>query len=493
MQKPFDSFKLIVLLLTTLLLASPSSAAKPKVIKLEKGKVYEYSAGTVKRVDLHISNHDQPKDHPIAMPLIGLTNVVVKGNGATLRLKDSMVGVLIMDSKNIVIENLTIESEKPMLSEAEITGFKDGKTYAKLLVEGYAGVTSMVMLWDNLTHSIVPRTGDGGSQVRRLEDGTLEFAKDFSQWGAGGKIGDRISMRNGSRPHPIVCLYRAENIKLENVVIHDGYGMAWLSQRSKNIALIGCKLIPREGSFCAGAVDGAHFSNCAGKIIVKNSTFIGMMDDALNIHSTSLRIQEVSADRKTLTLKFMHNQSWGFDIFKAGEKLRFIKAKTLENGEIATVLNVETPDLKTVVVTLDKPLTEGLDVGDAVENATYQPKETIFAHNTVANNRARGILLTAPGKVKVYDNTFDHVSGSAILFSGDASGWFESGACEDVEIKNNKFIACNSSYYQFCNAVISVAPCVPNRAAQKTPYHTNIRLKDNSFVDCKEPYTSGMP
>jgi hypothetical protein len=82
--------------------------------------------------------------------------------------------------------------------------------------------------------------------------------------------------------------------------------------------------------------------------------------------------------------------------------------------------------------------------------------------------------------VRICDNYFES-SGSAILVAGDSNGWFESGACYDVEISRNVFTdACLGSGYQFCHGVISICPVVPYPEINK-PYHKNIRITDNVF------------
>ncbi|MBQ7332100.1 MAG: right-handed parallel beta-helix repeat-containing protein, partial [Opitutales bacterium] len=83
--------------------------------------------------------------------------------------------------------------------------------------------------------------------------------------------------------------------------------------------------------------------------------------------------------------------------------------------------------------------------------------------------------------VVVEDNVFKNVAGSAILLAGDAQGWYESGACEDVVIRNNLFINNLTSRFQFTNAVISIYPEVRDLASQKRFYHRNIDISNNAF------------
>ncbi|MEN0011313.1 MAG: alpha-1,3-galactosidase B, partial [Flavobacterium nitrogenifigens] len=56
-----------------------------------------------------------------------------------------------------------------------------------------------------------------------------------------------------------------------------------------------------------------------------------------------------------------------------------------------------------------------------------------------------------------------------------------SGAVKDITIRNNEFrFPCNSSYYQFCEAIISIYPEIPSPNPLK-PYHKNIKIENNSF------------
>ena len=82
---------------------------------------------------------------------------------------------------------------------------------------------------------------------------------------------------------------------------------------------------------------------------------------------------------------------------------------------------------------------------------------------------------------------FDHVSGTAILLCGDCNGWYESGSCRDLVISRNRFINCLTNYFQFTNAVISIYPEIPNLAAQKGYFHSNVRIVDNEFVYFDRP------
>lgn len=116
----------------------------------------------------------------------------------------------------------------------------------------------------------------------------------------------------------------------------------------------------------------------------------------------------------------------------------------------------------------------------------------LFAHNTIRNNRARGALFSTPKKTVIENNLFDHTSGTAILLCGDCNGWYETGACRDVLIKNNTFINSLTSLFQFTNAIISIYPEIPNLKEQVKYFHggtdvPGIVVENNRFETFDAP------
>ncbi|MCR5183315.1 MAG: hypothetical protein K6B46_01265 [Opitutales bacterium] len=466
-----------------------------KVLSLKKG-VYHFYASNAAVKKLYVSNHDQPVSHRVQLPLTGLKNYTLDGNGSTFVFHGDSLGILLKDCDNVTLKNLTLDYARPMVSEAKVIAFKDGKTQIELdkkafpyevkngrlvfIFDNCERVCSTAIAFNGKTQEIVEGTSDiviGGAELDG--NGAVWLKQDLRKNGVGVAVGDVLAMRSYDRPHPCICVYNADNVRFENVVIHTSLGMGLLAQRSKNLTFSGGGVFPREGACSSTAADATHFSNMRGLVKVENAKFVGMLDDAINVHSTCLKIVE-KIDDKRLKLQYMHPQAIGFEVFGAGENLRFIKAKTLENGEKVRVRSVETLSPTQIVVTLENPVPADVVVGDAVENADYQP-EVIFSGNYVAKNRARGALFTTPQKIICENNKFHNVAGSAILLAGDAAGWYESGACEDVVIRKNEFVNNLTSRFQFTNAIISIYPSVNDLDAQKQFYHRNILICDNVF------------
>jgi hypothetical protein len=205
-----------------------------------------------------------------------------------------------------------------------------------------------------------------------------------------------------------------------------------------------------------------------------------MMDDAINVHSTCLKITKIEG--KKVLCRFMHHQAVALPLFEPGNLMRFIRARTFENGPAVSVAAVERCSDNEIAVTIDGDVPVGFGVGDAVEDATFQAHETLFRNNIVRNNRARGALFMTPGRVLVESNLFDHVSGTAILMPGDVNRWYESGSCNDVTVRGNVFRDClATTTHGHSLAVITLDPFVPEPERQRVKYHRNITISDNVF------------
>jgi hypothetical protein len=299
---------------------------------------------------------------------------------------------------------------------------------------------------------------------------------------SGIRQGDVLTFRQGwQRPHPAGTVYRSRDTALIDCPIHASHGMGLLAQRSENIRLSGGGVFPRKetGRYFSTSADATHFSNCRGLVRAENGLYEGMMDDAINVHATCLRIEE-KLDARTIRCRYVHGQSIGFETFLPGETLRFIQAKWLTPRDPRKVRAVRRLDTSRLLITLDGDIPGDLGAGDAVENADWFP-EVVFRGNTVRHNRARGTLFTTSHRVLVENNTFEAIAGSAILLAGDANGWYESGACQETLIRGNLFRDNLTSRFQFTEAVISIYPEIPDLKGQREHYHRNVRIEDNTF------------
>lgn len=63
-------------------------------------------------------------------------------------------------------------------------------------------------------------------------------------------------------------------------------------------------------------------------------------------------------------------------------------------------------DNETFLLTFKTAVPKGLEVADALENLTWSP-DLLITNSLFKSCRARGILVSTPGKVVIENNTFE--------------------------------------------------------------------------------------
>ena len=475
---------------------------------------YHFHLSQTSEKVLYISNHDQTNPKKVALYLENLKDVVIDGNNSDFIFHGTILPIVLKNCTNVTLKNFSIDFAIPHFRQLHITEVDKAHNtvVGKLYPEGNYKVEAGKLLFCGEDYEEQPMGGMLFTPDRRLTyqradvsfnpTKVTELAPNVFKiegMGADPRIekDERFALRNYGRPTPAIFITESKNIKLENVTVHNAYGMGLLAQLTENITLKGFKVAIKEGSECfyTTQADATHFSSCSGVIRSEGGLYEGMADDAINVHGTYLKVI-ARPSHNTITAKYMHPQSWGFTWGRTGDEVQFVAAKTMETiGDkryrIQSIKPVDSPTdegAKIFEISFTEPLPDEVSAEHAcgVENLTLTP-QVIFTHNVVRNNRARGALFSTPKKVVCAHNVFDHTHGAAILLCGDCNGWYETGACHDVTIKHNRFINALTANYQFTNAIISIYPEIPNLSDQKKYFHSKIRIENNVFETFDEP------
>ena len=481
------------------------------IIRFQKGTYNFYEKGAAER-EYYISNHDQDNPKKVGMPLEELKSLTLDGGGASFVFHGRMLPVSLLHSSNCSLKDFSIDFKNPHIAQVEIVRNdpKLGITFKPAswvnyriskdsIFEAYGDGWTVRHSWgipfEKETRRIVYNVGDRGCNTKGsfiTDDGYVQapFWKDETL-----TSGTVFVMRGWGRPTPGIFLSHNVNTTLTNIKVHYAEGMGLLAQLCENISLDKFNVCLKgndDARYFTTQADATHFSGCKGKIISVNGLYEGMMDDAINVHGTYLKVIK-KLDNQTLIARYMHDQSWGFDWGFPGDEVQFIASKTMEliggKNQIKLIKPVDKASVsgaREFEITFEEPLPDGVDenIDCGIENLTWTP-EVYFAGNIIRNNRARGSLFSTPKKTVVENNLFDHTSGTAILLCGDCNGWFETGACREVIIRNNKFVNALTSMFQFTNAVISIYPEIPDLDHQVHYFHGGkkgaIQIVDNEF------------
>ena len=433
----------------------------------------------------------------------GFTKLTIDGNSAEFVFHDRMQPLTVDHSSNVEIRNFTIDWDIPLTAQAEVMEIENDHILLKInkyespyiienrqlvfVGEGWKSEITGIMEIERNSRLIAPATGDSGccgrgwsiSVAKEIEPGLVKISKPFGPQRP--EVGNFLILRHSRRDHAGMFLSHSRNVSIENVEIYHTAGLGILSQFSEDISINKVKMIPnpKKQRYLSGHDDGFHFSNCKGTIHVTNCTFAALMDDPINIHGTSVKIIDMLEPDK-LRCRFMHHQSVGMQWARAGENVGFVSSLTMETVGFGKVKAFMAIDDENFEIAFEQPIPTVIQNGDALENLTWSP-DAYIADSKFLSCRARGILVSTPGKVVIERNHFES-SGSAILIAGDANNWYESGAVRDVTIQYNVFAdPCLTSMYQFSEAIISIYPEIPQSSTTRERYHRNIVIRDNEF------------
>lgn len=288
-----------------------------------------------------------------------------------------------------------------------------------------------------------------------------------------------------------MTVVNCRNVCFEKIDLRHSPGMGVYGLRSENILLKAvCTVVNRsEKRRFSCAADAFHFTNCRGLIELDGCNCNGQGDDALNIHGIYARIVAVSKDRKQIELfgvRFPAER-----VFKADDEIWPIVRTTGSRGARNRIERIVRKSSKRLVVALREPLDKTFREDDFIENASWYANVSIHDCYFGRANRARGILLTTPGKVVVHNNRF-MTAGTAILIEGDTDYWFESGAVCDMDIHDNLFENCGTSASNnggsgWGEALISITPSFRPADESSPVYHRNIRIRNNRILTYDRP------
>lgn len=487
------------------------------ILRFSEGRYEFHEKGAAVR-EYYISNHDQTNPKKVGIALEDMKNLTLDGQGSEFVFHGRMLPVSLLRSENCLLKNFSIDFENPHIAQVKIVEndpqdgivfepapWVDYRIAKDSIFEAYGEGWTMRHSWgiafDGDTKHLVYNTSDIGCPTK----GASEVAPrriHAPGWKDARLVpGTVVAMRGWGRPTPGIFLSHDVNTTIENVKVHYAEGMGLLAQLCENITLekFGvCLKGDADPRYFTTQADATHFSGCKGKIVSCNGLYEGMMDDAINVHGTYLKVVK-RVDDCTLVGRYMHGQSWGFEWGCPGDEVQFIRSNTMELvGKQNKIISIrpydkeQTEGAREFLITFQEPVDQVINEqsGFGIENLTWTP-EVLFSGNVIRNNRARGSLFSTPRKTIVENNLFDHTSGAAILLCGDCNGWFETGACRHVIIRKNRFVNALTNLFQFTNAVISIYPEIPDLKGQQQYFHGGpeggIVIEDNEFETFDAP------
>lgn len=470
----------------SLVVMAIGNKTSPVMISFAPGR-YDFYPGSAYKTRFNISNtNDTPSAlKAIAIYFVNSKHVRLNALGAKVVLRGKMIETCIDKSENIGIHGISFDYERPTVSELKVIHV--GNHYADLKVHSDSkySIKDSSLTWEGegwryrpdwYWQVLDPETGDLSrlsmdlNRVRFADNGGVLRAR-FVQ-NPGFKSGMIYQNRDIVRDCAGIFMQRSKNIMLKNMRIYFMHGMGIVSQFCENIHIDSLTVKPDEksGRTCSAWADILHFSGCGGMVDIDHCFLSAANDDAINVHGTYLRIIGKTSPNQ-IKVRFMHNQTYGFDAFKAGDSINFIHPASLLAFADNRVKATKKLNDKEMLLTLQKPVPGEMLTGDVVENISWTPK--VWVHNTtISRIPTRGILVTTRRRAIIENCNFQCIHASAVLVADDAESWYESGMVNDLTIRKNNFVACGEP-------VISVHP---ENKIYKGAVHQHISVIGNKFI-----------
>ncbi|MBQ6838857.1 MAG: right-handed parallel beta-helix repeat-containing protein [Clostridia bacterium] len=442
----------------------------------------------------------------VAVYLKNKKNIVIDGNGAIIMIHGKMTPFLFDNCENITVKNLVVDYYCPTMSEFTVLENNNGLCKIKindeclyevkrnnLIFKGETGLNGKPY-WNHgyITNKRHYKLLDPETKLFRdflRKDMEFTFIKDSGNNILQCELKNKevylpknsiIQTRSIVRDQTGALFNRCKNLYFENLRVEFMHGLGMVSQFCENVTYINCDFTPKENRTAASTADFFQFSGCKGDLLLDNIKASGAHDDYINVHGTHLRVVRKNKRNNTITVRFMHHESWGFQAFQKGDELEFIRWDTLIPYAKTRVIDYKRLNDTDIRLYLDRPLPDSLVLGnDVVENATWTPNLTV-KNCEFGLTCGRGILATTRGKVVIENNIFKDVWGPALLIEDDCNFWFESGYTTEVIFRNNIVDNCDYIKMYEGSPVIKYSPKVMNENSNEF-VHKRLLIENNEF------------
>ncbi len=466
-------------------------------ISMPKGTYHIY-ASEVAAPAVCVSNHGDNGFKPAALFIDEMNDLTFDGGGSKFILHGCMDFAIIRNSKNVTIKNLTVTCADTCNFQGRVIGCENGNVRIKLCDHPnftfYGGklfewVGSYLLLLtralDYVTDTKELRRGSGDTpfgcpinDIKKSLDGDVLTLYDVP---SAPPVGDTVVFCMSKRINQAFLGIGSDNIIFEDITVNTCWGMAFIMQKCRDVTVRRCRVVPEDGRFWSAGQDATHFVNCRGTVTVRNCEFFNQLDDAVNIHGIYTVLEKVRGNE--ILVKYSHNQTRGIDIYGVGDKIRILERESQRPVASATVAAVDVISQKYTALKLTD-LVSDVDLVEEemiVENIS-DDAGAIISGNRFGNNRARGMLIAARGRVEITGNVF-HSGGAAIQFESDPMFWLESGGVTDVVIRDNLFDDCRHGTWG--RAVIDIGK--RRKTLDDFYYHEKIEISSNKFTQTNVP------
>ena len=381
--------------------------------------------------------------------LKNLKNVIIDGNGAEITIHDPLKGFLsIFKSNNIIVKNLFIDYDPLPFTQGKITAVNlEDKTFELKIDEGFPYLNHSMFqeskeVWGMLKDPKIPgKLKDGApnlfasKQFEEIEKGLFKVKLNAINLLKAMEVGDsyvHLARFNGKS---IFSTSFSKNITYLGVTSYSSPAGTYQAHNMEEWNVINCHIRLKPGRLHSANADSFHVNGGKFGPWIENGYFEGYSDDAVNLKYAKRSILKQLSSTE-IVIKYT---------LEVNEVIKIFNPRDGELIGTYKVLEAKPDELPNVKITLDKPITTPLQVGeetnDDVAYVDSQSNESfVIRNNTFRNARRYGILIQATNGL-IERNIFENLSQSAITIYNGVD-WGEGFTANNIVINQNIFNNC---------------------------------------------------
>ena len=281
------------------------------------------------------------------------------------------------------------------------------------------------------------------------------------------RVGDPIVARLGSSNH-VISGGDSQDLTMDSINVYTSWCMNFAVTRVRRLTINNYHVLPRNGRWMSTTADCLNILDAREYVHISDSTCSSMGDDGLNIDAMYFIVTEVINSTAVIIQTFAWTDTLSVGV---GTVLEFsTHQQPFTPYTKGTIASIKDHDSKSRLFTFVNQL--AVNINDYV--IVSDVPEVIVKNLTIANNRARGMILQTRN-VLVERSVLNQTSGPAILLQPSLY-WYAGPGAVNVTLRENLFINNNEGIASE-KGMISISPY----PTQIVPVVQNIQISSSTF------------
>lgn len=434
----------------------------------------------------------------------GAEGLTIRGNGATFMLMDNYLGCFsFRNSNNVTVENMIFDCLEDPFIQATVTEFDTSKQVLTIETDEVYTVFDDARMQDrfqtaygmvrNASNPYLMKNNCNNffffTTYEKLEDKkfsvslssqTADFTNKYIE------VGDKITLNNRKGETTFIFdICEAGNFTVKDITILNSPGGGIVGRQNYGeIKISGLIMMidPKGNNWLCGNADGVHIQGCRGNVIIEDSLFSNLSDDAVNLYQWASDVKKVVSP----TVIEVHTN---VSPIKVGDVIEFCDQQTGQIFGSSKVKAIEQiagqridRQARLILETEVRGMTAGKEKQYVYFSREKDFSNTVIRNTTFMNIRGRGLVLCSADTL-VENCTFENISNHAL------NGWFvgeEGYEITNLDFKNNKIKNCHYLIPEVDKGKSgAIDITISNAAYIQSEYkaHNNINIVGNTITD----------